>query len=171
MSLPASITVHEGSLTAVGKRFALVASRFNDFMVQPLIEGALDALRRTGARDQDIELFRCPGALEVPGLARRVVSTGRFDGLICLGVVIRGATAHFDLVVNQSVGGVAAIAAEGRVAVGSGLVAAESIEQAIERAGSKAGNRGFDAAMVAIEMAALFERLDTRARPAAPDAR
>jgi len=150
------MTTHEGSLRADGKRFAIIASRFNDFMVEKLVEGARDALRRSGAADDDVELYRCPGAFEIPGLLRHVVDTGRFDGVVCLGVVIRGATPHFDLVVGEATSGIARIAAEGKVAVGLGVLACETIEQAVERAGSKAGNRGFDAAMVAVEMANLY---------------
>jgi 6,7-dimethyl-8-ribityllumazine synthase len=147
---------HEGSLKANGRRFALVAARFNDFIVEKLIDGARDALRRTGAAEEDVELFRCPGAMELPGLARRVAETARFDGVICLGAVIRGATPHFDLVVNEAARGVGALSAEGRVAVAFGVLACDTIEQAVERAGTKAGNRGFDAAMVAVEMADLY---------------
>lgn len=153
------IKVHEGRIRADGKRFAIIASRFNDFMVDKLVDGALEALRRTGAGERDVEVFRCPGAFEIPGLARRVVATGKFQGLICLGVVIRGATTHFDLVVEKATSGIAQIAAEARVAVGNGVLACETIEQAIERAGSKAGNRGFDAAMVAIEIADLYAQI------------
>ncbi|HVR64766.1 MAG TPA: 6,7-dimethyl-8-ribityllumazine synthase [Polyangia bacterium] len=151
--------VHEGMLSAQGRRFAIVAARFNDFIVDKLIDGALDALRRTGASDGDIELFRCPGAMELPGLVRRVADSGRFDGIICLGAVIRGATPHFDLVVGEATAGVARVGGEARAAVAYGVLACDTIEQAVERAGTKAGNRGFDAAMVAIEMADLYARL------------
>ena len=151
--------VHEGMLSAQGRRFAIVAARFNDFIVEKLIDGALDALRRTGASDADIELFRCPGAMELPGLCRRVADGGRFDGIICLGAVIRGATPHFDLVVGEATAGVARVGGEARAAVAYGVLACDTIEQAVERAGTKAGNRGFDAAMVAIEMADLYARL------------
>jgi 6,7-dimethyl-8-ribityllumazine synthase len=154
---------HEGALTAAGRRWAIIAARFNDFIVDKLIDGAADALRRTGARDQDVELFRCPGAMELPGLARRVAAAGRFDGVICLGAVIRGATPHFDLVVGEAARGIGALAAEGRIAVAFGVLACNTIEQAVERAGTKAGNRGFDAAMVAIEMADLYAKLDSSA--------
>jgi 6,7-dimethyl-8-ribityllumazine synthase len=150
---------HEGALSAAGRRFALVVSRFNDFIVDKLVEGALDALRRTGAAEGAVEIFRCPGAMELPGLARRVAGSGRFDGVICLGAVIRGATPHFDLVVGEAARGIGALAAEGRVAVAFGVLACDTIEQAVERAGTKAGNRGFDAAMVAIEMADLYAQL------------
>lgn len=147
---------HEGILRSGGRKFAIVASRFNDFIGDKLVDGALDAIRRTGGSTEDVEIFRCPGALEIPGLTRRVVETGRFDGVICLGVVIRGATPHFDLVVNQAVSGIAQVAASTDIAVACGVLACDTIEQAIERAGTKAGNRGCDAAMVAIEMADLY---------------
>jgi 6,7-dimethyl-8-ribityllumazine synthase len=158
--------IHEGPLRAEGKRFAVVASRFNEFIVDKLLSGALDALRRSGAADDDVEIFRCPGAFEIPGLARRAVDTGRFDALVCLGAVIRGATPHFDLVINQATAGIAQIAAEAKVAVGLGVLACDTIEQAVERAGSKAGNRGYDAALVAVEMCSLYASLGERsARP------
>jgi 6,7-dimethyl-8-ribityllumazine synthase len=160
--------VHEGPPRADGKRFAVIASRFNEFIVDKLLDGALDALRRAGAEDADVEVFRCPGAFEIPGLARRVVDSGRFDALVALGAVIRGATPHFDLVVNNATNGIAAIAAEGKVAVGCGILACETIEQAVERAGSKAGNRGYDAALVAVEMASLYATLTDRSPRAMP---
>ena len=147
---------HEGILRSGGRKFAIVASRFNDFIGDKLVDGALDAIRRTGGSADDVEIFRCPGALEIPGLTRRVVDTGRFDGVICIGVVIRGATPHFDLVVNQAVSGIAQIAASAEVAVACGVLACDTLEQAIERAGTKAGNRGCDAALAAIEMADLY---------------
>jgi 6,7-dimethyl-8-ribityllumazine synthase len=150
---------HEGMLRSNGRKFALVASRFNDFIGDKLVDGAMDAIRRTGGSPDDIELFRCPGALELPGLVRKVVETGRFDAVVCLGVVIRGATPHFDLVVGQSLAGIMQVAASADIPVTSGVLACESIEQAIERAGTKAGNRGTDAAMAAIEMADLYASL------------
>jgi 6,7-dimethyl-8-ribityllumazine synthase len=157
---------HEGPLRADGKRFAVIASRFNEFIVDKLLDGALDALRRSGADDGDVEVFRCPGAFEIPGLARKLADSGRFDAIVCLGAVIRGATPHFDLVVNQATAGVAAIAAEGEIAVGMGVLACDTIEQAVERAGTKAGNRGYDAAIVAVEMCSLYAGLGSRsARP------
>jgi len=151
--------VHEGGLSGNGRRFAIVAARFNDFIVEKLIDGAKEALRRTGVSADDVELFRCPGAMEIPGLARRVADGGDFDGVICLGAVIRGATPHFDVVVRESAAGVGALAAEGKLAVAFGVLACDNIEQAVERAGAKAGNRGADAAMVAVEMADLYARM------------
>jgi len=151
---------HEGMLRSEGRRLAIVASRFNELIGDRLIEGALDAVRRTGGAVGEVEIFRCPGAMEIPGLLRKVVDTGRFDGVICLGVVIRGATPHFDLVVNHSIAGISRVAGEGQVAVACGILACETIEQALERAGTKAGNRGADAAMVAIEMADLYAQMN-----------
>jgi len=156
---------HEGILRSAGRRFAIVASRFNDTIGDRLVDGALDAIRRTGGSVDDVEIFRCPGAMEIPGLARRVADSGRFDGVICIGVVIRGATPHFDLVVNQAVAGIARIAAGGGPAIANGVLACETIEQALERAGTKAGNRGADAAMVAIEMADLYASIGTGSGP------
>ncbi len=170
MSKTAETKVHEGALSAAGRGFAIVASRFNDFIVDKLVEGARDALRRTGADEARVEIFRCPGAMELPGLARRVLATGRFDGLVILGAVIRGATPHFDLVVGEATRGIGALAAETGCAIGYGVLACETIEQAIERAGTKAGNRGFDAAMVAVEMADLYAQLDTQKAAVAPRA-
>jgi 6,7-dimethyl-8-ribityllumazine synthase len=158
-----TVKIHEGAMNTGGRRFAVVASRFNEFIVDKLLAGALDAFRRCGATEEDVEVFRCPGAFEIPAVARRALATGRFDGVVCLGTVIRGATPHFDLVVNHAAAGVAAIANEGKVAVAMGILACDTIEQAMERAGSKAGNRGYDAALVAIELADLFASVDAGA--------
>jgi 6,7-dimethyl-8-ribityllumazine synthase len=160
--------VHEGKLSADGRRFAVVAARFNDAVVDKLIDGAHEALRRAGAAADDVELYRCPGAMEIPGLARRVADTGRFDGIICLGAVIRGGTPHFDVVVRECASGVGALAGEGKIAVAFGVLTCDTTEQAVERAGSKEGNRGYDAAMVAVEMADLYARMradDAAAQP------
>ena len=163
--------IHQGTWTAQGKRFAIIASRWNEFVASKLVDGAVDALGKTGARDEDIEIFRCPGAFELPGLARRVADSGTFDAIVCLGVVIRGATPHFDVVVNQTTRGIAQISAEAKLAVGFGVLTCDTIEQAIERAGSKGGNRGADAAMAAIEMANLYDQLAGRADAASAQAR
>ena len=153
---------HEGKLAAGGRRFAIVAARFNDDVVGKLIDGARAALRESGATDGDVELFRCPGAMELPGLARRVADTGNFDGIVCLGAVIRGATPHFDLVAGEAARGIGTLAAEGRVAVAFGVLACDTNEQAMDRAGGKEGNRGADAAMVAVEMADLYARVASK---------
>jgi 6,7-dimethyl-8-ribityllumazine synthase len=163
--------IHQGNWTAQGKRFAVIVSRWNEFVADKLLEGAVSALGKTGARDEDIEIYRCPGAFELPGLARRVADSGRFDAIVCLGVVIRGATPHFDVVVNQTTRGIAQISAEAKLAVGFGVLTCDTIEQAIERAGSKGGNRGADAAMAAIEMANLYDKLADQAEAASPQAR
>lgn len=160
--------IHQGNWSAKGKRFAIIASRWNEFIADKLIEGALDAMAKSGADDSAIEIYRCPGAFELTGLARRLADSGKFDALVCLGVIIRGATPHFDVVVNQVTRGLAGIGAEARLAVGFGVLTCDSIEQAIERSGSKGGNRGSDAALAAIEMANLYAALagDTRAEAA-----
>jgi len=163
--------IHQGNWTAQGKRFAILASRWNEFVADKLIDGAIDALSKTGARDEDVEIFRCPGAFELPGLARRVADSGAFDAIICLGVVIRGATPHFDVVVNQATRGIAQIAAEAKLAIGFGVLTCDTIEQAIERAGSKGGNRGSDATMAAIEMSNLYDKLAGKAAAATSQAR
>ena len=155
---------HEGALQTNGRRFALVAARFNASIVDRLIAGAREALREAGAADGDVELFRCPGAMELAGLARRVVDGGRFDGIICLGAVIRGGTPHFDLVAGEAARGIGALAAEGRIPVAFGVLACDTLEQALERSGAdKTENRGYDAAMVAVEMADLYARLEVGA--------
>ncbi len=151
--------IHQGTWSAKGKRFAIICSRWNEFIADKLIEGALDALAKTGAAEDAVEIFRCPGAFELPGLARRIADSGRFDALVCLGVIIRGATPHFDVVVNQVTRGIASLATEAKLAVGFGVLTCDSIEQAIERSGSKGGNRGSDATMAAIEMANLYAAL------------
>ena len=151
-------TVIEGALTATGLRFALVASRFNGLIVEPLVAGAVDAIVRHGGRDQDITVVRCPGAWELPQVVRRVLARGGVDAVIALGAVIRGATPHFDYVAGEAAKGVAA-AASADVPVVFGVLTTDSIEQALERAGTKAGNKGFDAAMAAIEMAQLWKTL------------
>jgi 6,7-dimethyl-8-ribityllumazine synthase len=160
--------IHQGNWSAKGKRFAILASRWNEFISDKLIEGALDALAKSGAEDGAIEIFRCPGAFELPGLARRLADSGKFDALVCLGVVIRGATPHFDVIVNQVTRGIADIAAEAKLAIGFGVLTCDSIEQAIERSGSKGGNRGSDATMAAIEMANLYAALAGDSRAEAP---
>jgi 6,7-dimethyl-8-ribityllumazine synthase len=159
---------HQGSLKANGRRFALVASRFNAAIVEKLIDGARDALREAGTADEDVELYRCPGAMELPGLARRVAQSARFDGIVCLGAVIRGGTPHFDLVVNEAARGIGALSAEGHIAVAFGVLACDTLEQAVERSGARSANRGFDAAMVAVEMADLYASTVSVAAQLAP---
>ena len=154
---------HEGAQRAASRRFALVAARFNDDIVARLVAGARQALREAGAADGDVELYRCPGAMELAGLARRLADTGRFAGIVCLGAVIRGGTPHFDYVAGEAARGIGALAAEGRLAVAFGVLTCDTREQALERAGdTKETNRGHDAAMVAVEMADLYARLEAR---------
>lgn len=154
---------HQGHLRGDGRRFGIVVARFNDLITRPLLAGARDCLVRHGASDDDIEVAWVPGAWEIPSALDRLARGGRFDALIALGCVIRGATPHFDIVAGQSASGVAAVAAKHELPVINGIITTESIEQAIERAGTKAGNKGWDAAAAAIEMVDLFARLDAEA--------
>jgi 6,7-dimethyl-8-ribityllumazine synthase len=159
---------HEGAQTANGRRFALIAARFNDEVVARLVAGAREALREAGAAEGDVELFRCPGAMELAGLARRVAELDRFDGIVCLGAVIRGGTPHFDLVAGEAARAIGALAAEGRIPVAFGVLACDTLEQALARSGAdKKENRGYDAAMVAVEMADLYAKLRGGAPPMA----
>lgn len=151
--------VIEGNLIAEGKRFALVVSRFNSFITERLLEGALDALFRHGAKEEDLTVVRAPGSFEIPSVAKRVVFSQKYDGVICLGAVIRGATPHFDYVAAEVSKGVAALSMEANLPVTFGVITTDTIEQAIERAGTKAGNKGFDAAMAAVELANLYSEL------------
>jgi 6,7-dimethyl-8-ribityllumazine synthase len=155
-----AVGVHEGALRAKGRRFAICAARFNDGIVARLLAGARVALREAGAPDADVELYRCPGAMELAGLARRVAQTGRFAGVICLGAVIRGGTPHFDLVAAEAARGIGTLSAEGRVPVAFGVLACDTLDQALARSGEqKEDNRGYDAAMVVVEMADLYAQL------------
>ena len=151
---------HEAKLIAEGKKFALVVSRFNDFITEKLLSGALDALIRTGAADQDIEVVKVPGAFEIPVVAKKMAKSNRFDAIICLGAVIRGSTPHFDYVGTEVSKGVAMVSMESEIPVIFGVITTDTIEQAIERAGTKAGNKGWSAAIAAVEMANLFEIID-----------
>ncbi len=147
--------VFEGHLVGQGLRFGLVVGRFNEFITNKLLSGALDALKRHGVEEQDVEIAWVPGAFEIPLVARRMVSLGRFDAVVCLGAVIRGATPHFEYVAAEVAKGVAKVGLDSGVPTIFGVVTADTIEQAIERAGTKAGNKGWDAAVTAIEMANL----------------
>ena len=150
----------EAKLLAEGKKFALIVSRFNDFITDKLVSGAIDALVRSGARDEDIDLVRVPGAFEIPLMAKRMAAKGRYDAIICLGAVIRGSTPHFDYVSAEVSKGVAVVGLEGDLPVIFGIITTDTIEQAIERAGTKAGNKGWSAAMAAVEMANLMDVVD-----------
>ena len=151
---------HQGSLDAGGKRFALVASRFNEIISSRLISGAIDSLLRHGAEEENIELYRVPGSFEVPLVARKVAAGGKFHAVICLGAVIRGETPHFDFVAAGAARGVARVALDSGVPVIFGVVTADTLEQAIQRAGGKTGNRGADAAAAAIETANLLQEME-----------
>ena len=150
----------EGSLRGDGKKFGIVVSRFNSFVSEKLLEGALDSLVRSGVDEADIDVVRVPGALEIPLLAQRLAAAQKYDAIICLGVVIRGATPHFDVVVNEVSKGTAQVGLEAGIPVLFGVLTTETIEQAIERAGTKAGNKGGEVAIAAIEMANLVNELD-----------
>jgi len=152
-------TTVEGSLSAAGLRFAIVASRFNGLIVEPLVAGAIDAIVRSGGNADDVTIVRCPGAWELPQVVRRVVERGGIDAVIALGAVIRGATPHFDYVAGEAARGIAGAAASATIPVSFGVLTTDTIEQALERAGTKAGNKGFDAALAAIELAQLFRAL------------
>ena len=152
--------VIEGKLLAKGKNFAIVVSRFNDFVTSKLTEGAVDALLRSGADTKDIEIIKVPGAFEIPLIAKKVTERGRYSAVICLGAVIRGATPHFDYVSAEVSKGVAMVGLEYGVPVIFGVITTDTIEQAIERAGMKSGNKGWSAALSAIEMANLIEAVD-----------
>ena len=147
----------EAHLNAEGKKFALVVSRFNDFITDKLLSGALDALVRSGAKDNDIEIVKVPGAFEIPLVAKKVAIQKKVSAIICLGAVIRGATPHFDYVSAEVSKGIAQVSLESGVPIIFGVVTTDTIEQAIERAGTKAGNKGWSAAMAAVEMANLLE--------------
>jgi 6,7-dimethyl-8-ribityllumazine synthase len=149
----------EGRLQAQGLKVGILVSRFNSFIGERLVEGAMDALLRHGAEDADLVVVRVPGAFELPPAARKLAASGSFDALVCLGAVIRGATPHFDYVSAEVSKGIAAVSMEAGIPVTFGVLTTDTLEQAIERAGSKAGNKGFDAAMAAIEMANLYKAL------------
>lgn len=149
----------EGNLSAQGIRFGLVVSRFNDFIGSKLVEGAVDCIVRHGGSKEEITVVRCPGAFELPSVTRKAALSGKFDAIITLGVIIRGSTPHFDVIAAEATKGIAQVGMETLIPVTFGVLTTENLEQAIERAGTKAGNKGFDAAMAAIEMVNLFRQL------------
>jgi len=151
----------EGNLSAEGRSFGIVASRFNDFVVKALLEGAIDAIRRHGGDAGAVDVVWVPGSYEIPVVARELARSGRYDAVVCLGAVIRGATAHFDYVAGGVSGGISKVALETGVPVIFGVITTETIEQAIERAGTKMGNKGFEAAVSAMEMADLMSKLQS----------
>jgi len=152
----------EGKLTAKGLRFGIVVSRFNDFICDHLLSGAMDVLVRNGAEDGDIEIFKVPGAFEIPQAAKKVALSKRFDAVICLGAVIRGATPHFEYIAAEVSKGVAMVGLESEVPVTFRVLTTDNLEQAIERAGTKAGNKGWDAGLSAVEMANLYREMKAK---------
>ena len=157
---PAPVPVVEGEITARGRRVAIAAARFNDFIVSSLLEGATDAWRSHGGAHDDLLIARVPGAFELPVAVRKLAVSGRFEAVVALGCVIRGDTPHFDYVAGECAGGIARIALESGVPIAFGVLTTDTAEQAVDRAGGKAGNKGADAALVALEMANLLRRLD-----------
>lgn len=149
----------EGKIVAKGMKFGIVASRFNDFISSRLIEGAIDTLIRAGADEKDIHIYKVPGAFELPLTAKKLAKSARFDAVICLGAVIRGATPHFEYISAEVSKGIASVGLEAEIPVVYGVLTTDTIEQAIERAGTKSGNKGSDAAMSAIEMVDLFKKI------------
>ena len=149
----------EGELQAKGLKFGIIVSRFNDFITSRLLDGAIDALVRHGAKEDDIEVVKVPGSFEIPLVAKRMASKGEYNAVICLGTVIRGATPHFDYVAAEVSKGVAAASLDTGVPIAFGVITSDTIEQAVERAGTKAGNKGWDAAITAIEMAQVLKKL------------
>jgi 6,7-dimethyl-8-ribityllumazine synthase len=148
---------HQGRLNAEGFRFAVIASRWNDFITARLVEGALDALDRLGAGENSVELYKVPGSFEIPLLALKVAASGKFDAVICLGTVIRGQTPHFEYIAGEVTKGIAQAGMQTGVPVLYGIVTADTLEQAIDRAGAKQGNKGFEAAMSAVELVNLYK--------------
>ncbi len=147
----------EGKLSAAGLRFALIVSRFNDFIVGRLQDGSIDAIVRHGGEEKNIEIIKVPGAFEIPLIAKKAAKSGKYDAVICLGAVIRGATPHFDYVAAEVSKGIATVGLETEIPITFGVLTTDNIEQAIERAGSKSGNKGWDAAVSAIEMVSLLK--------------
>ena len=152
--------VVEGQLSAKGFRFGIIVSRFNDFICSRLVEGAMDALLRHGATEEQVCVIKVPGAFEIPITAKRLADSGGYDAVICLGAVIRGSTPHFDYVAAEVSKGIANVALESKVPVAFGVLTTDNLEQAIERAGSKSGNKGYEGAVAAIEMVNLFKELE-----------
>jgi 6,7-dimethyl-8-ribityllumazine synthase len=151
--------VIEGELQAKGLKFGIVVSRFNDFITSKLLDGALDALLRSGAKEDDIEVVRVPGSFEIPMVARKLAKKGTYHAIICLGAVIRGSTPHFEYIAAEVSKGIASASMETGIPIAFGVITSDTIEQAVERAGTKSGNKGWDAAITAIEMAQLLKKL------------
>ncbi len=149
-----------GDLNGTGKRFAVVVTRFNSLITEQLVTGATDCLLRHGVVDGDIDLYRVPGAWELPSAVSRVVETGKYDGVVALGCVIRGGTPHFEYVAGEATRGLGAVARASSVPVSLGVLTTDTVDQALERAGTKAGNKGWDAALSVLEMAGLFQQME-----------
>lgn len=149
----------QGALRAEGLKVALVVSRFNDFVTSRLLSGALDALERLGGDEKNISIYKVPGSFELPPAAKRLAASGKWDAIICLGTVIRGETPHFDFIASEAAKGIASAAMDTGVPIIFGVLTADTLEQAIDRAGAKGGNKGFDAAMTAVEVANLYKQL------------
>ena len=148
---------HEGRLNATGFRYAVIASRWNDFVTSRLLDGALDALKRLGASDEAVEVYRVPGSFEIPLLALKVAESKKFDAVICLGTIIRGETPHFEYIAAEVTKGIGQAGMQTGVPVIYGIITADTLEQAIDRAGAKSGNKGFEAAMSAVELVNLYK--------------
>lgn len=155
------IKTHEGRLRAENFRYAIVASRWNDFLTARLVEGAVDAIVRLGGSIDQIELFKVPGSFEIPMMAQKAAQSKRFDAVICVGTIIRGQTPHFDFIAGEASGGIMNVAMQTGIPVLNGIITADTLEQAIDRAGVKVGNKGFEAAQAAIEMVNLFKAVET----------
>ena len=154
------MNIYEGKLIAQNLKFGIVVGRFNEFIGGKLLSGALDGLKRHGASEEDIEVTWVPGAFEIPLISKKMVKSGKYDAVICLGAIIRGSTPHFDYVASEVSKGIASVSLDTEVPVIFGVLTTETIEQAIERAGTKSGNKGYDAAVTAIEMANLISDLE-----------
>ena len=152
--------VIEGTFQVQDKRFAIVASRWNSFFADRLVEGAVDALVRHGIAEDAVQIFRCPGSFEIPLVARRLADKKTFDAIICLGVLIRGSTPHFDYIAADATKGVSAVGMEAGIPVTFGVITCDTLDQAVERSGSKAGNKGVEAALAALEMVSLYDAID-----------
>ena len=156
-----TIKTYEGDFSVTNVRIAILAARFNEFIVNSLVSGAINALRRHGLAEQSIELIKVPGCYEIPLIAKRIAAKQQYAGIVAVGTVIRGATPHFDYVAGECAKGLSAVAMQYDIPIGFGVLTVDSIEQAIERAGTKAGNKGSDAAMTVLEMISLLQQLDT----------
>jgi 6,7-dimethyl-8-ribityllumazine synthase len=153
-------TVYEGKISGEGKKFGVIVSRFNDFISDRLLNGALDALARHGTNDENIDIVKVPGSFEIPLMAKKMAQRQKYDAIICLGAVIRGSTPHFEYVSSEVSKGIASVSLESGVPVIFGVITTDTLEQAIERAGSKSGNKGWSAAVAAMEMAHLVDAVD-----------